>query len=140
VVTESTKVSFFGRIDKLTFGEGHEVEVLDAFLIILVHAPPESRLRDDFANVFEDEIIRLEILVSTKTEAFLVSLDDRNVGVDLSLEALVLTAVSAAAIPGALHLGGPVDAIRIFAARIIGLRLRIYRRWSASGRKGVFRE
>jgi hypothetical protein len=137
VVAESAKVSPFGRIDKLTLGKGHEVEVLDAFLIILMHAPPESRLRDDFTNIFEDEIIRLEILVSTQTEAFLVSLDDRNIGVDLSLKTLVLASVSAAAIPGALHLGGPVDAIRVFATGMVGLCLRIYG-WSIGGRKGLF--
>jgi hypothetical protein len=111
MVAESAKVSSFSRIDELTLGKGHEVEVLDAFLVILVHAPPESGLRDDFANVFENEIIRLEVLVSSQTEAFLVGFDDRNVGVDLSLETLILASVSAAAIPRALHLGGPVDAV-----------------------------
>jgi len=127
MVAKTAEVTLFCRVDELTLGEGHEIEVLDAFLIILVHAPPESRLRDDFANVFEDEIIWLEMIVSTQAEAFLVSLDDRNVGVDLLLEALVLAPVSAAAIPRALHLGGPVDAIRVFAACMIGLCLRIYR-------------
>ena len=126
MVAEPAEVALFRCIDKLTLGEGHEIEVFDAFLIILVHAPPESRLRDDFTNVFEDEIIRLEIIVSTQAEAFLVSLDDRDIGVDFSLEALVLAPISAAAIPGALHLGGPIDAVRVFTARMVGLGSRIY--------------
>jgi hypothetical protein len=30
--------------------------VFDAFLIVLTHPPPESRLIDDFANVLENKV------------------------------------------------------------------------------------
>lgn len=69
----------------------------------------------------------LEVLVSTQTKAFLIGLDDRNIGVHLALEALVFAAVSATAILGALHLGGPVDTVRILAAGMIGLGVRVYK-------------
>lgn len=64
MIAESTEVSFFGRVDKFAFVEGHEVEVLDAFLVILVHAASKSGFRDDFADIFKNEYIGVQIFVS----------------------------------------------------------------------------
>lgn len=94
--------------------------MLDALLIILDRAPAERRLIDDFADIFENEIIGVQICVGAKTVAFLLSLDNRDFCELFLLEALVLAVRPAAAlIVEALDFCEPIDAIGIFAASMV---------------------
>jgi len=111
VVAEASKVTSLGCVDKLTLRERHEVEVLDAFFVILLHAPPEDIFANDLADILKDEVISFEILVSTQAVAFLLCLDDCNVCELFTEEALILTSRSASAISDALHFGGAVDTV-----------------------------
>ena len=126
MVAETTEVTFFGSIDEFALAERHEIKVLDSFLIILVHAAPESRLGDDFANILEDEIIGFEVSVCAKSITFFVRFDDRDVAVLFLLKALVLAIGAAPAISGALHLGRTIDAVGVFTTGMVSSRLAIY--------------
>lgn len=125
MVAETAEVTLLGSIDKFAFTQRHEVEVLDAFLVISDHPTPEGGLSDDFANVLEYEVMRLEVDVRTQAKAFLFSLDDRYIGVETSAEALILTFGAAVAIIAAFHLRGAVDAVGVLITRIVSPGQRI---------------
>ena len=59
MIAKSTEISFLRRIHELTFREGHEIEMLNAFFIILNRATSKCRLIDDFSDILEYEVIRL---------------------------------------------------------------------------------
>ena len=92
VVAESPKVALFGSIDKLALAQGHEIEMLDALVIILNCSASECWLIDYFSDVLEDKIIWLQVSIYTEAVAFFLSLDHRDVGVLFALEALILAA------------------------------------------------
>lgn len=85
--------------------------MLDALPIVLHHAGPECRLVDDLANVLKNKVVGLQVLVCSQAETLLVRLDDRNVGILLALEPLVLAPLSAIGAIYTLYLGGSVDAV-----------------------------
>lgn len=126
MIAEAAEVSLFSRVDKFALGERHEIEMLDPIFVIFDHALAEGLLGDDLANILEDEIIWLEVGIGAKAITFLLRLDDRDVGVELLLEALILAASSTPAISGAFHLGGTIDTIRIFTTGMVNLCLGVY--------------
>lgn len=121
VIAEAPQVSFLGRVDKFSFAEGHEIKVLDAFVVILDHTSTKLWLVDDFTNILVDEITRTKISICSESITFLFGFDNRDVGVLSLLETLVLTAGAAPAIPGTLHFRGPIDTVGIFATCVVSL-------------------
>jgi hypothetical protein len=94
--------------------------VLDALLVVLHHSVAEGGLVDDLAEVLEDEVIGLQVSICPQAESLLLGLDDRDVGVLLALEPLVLAALPAVAIAiDTLDFGRPVDAVRVFTAGVV---------------------
>ena len=122
MVAEAAKVAFASRVDELTFAQRHEVEVLDALVVVLQHALAELVLINDFANILEDELVRRKIFVCTDAVTFLLRLDYGDVGVLAELETLVLALVAAPAVAQALHFGRTVDTVRILIASKIQAR------------------
>jgi hypothetical protein len=119
VIAEAAEVTLLRRIDELTLGEGHEIEMLNTFFVILDHASAEGTLINDLPDIFEDEIAGFEIAVRAQSETLLLSLDDCHIGILFPLEALVLAGAPAGAVAHALHLGRAINAVGIFAAGII---------------------
>ena len=122
VVAESSQVAFLGSVHEFALCERHKVEVLDAFFVVLLHLSSEHIFAYDFADVLKNEVVSSQIGIRAKTIAFLLGLNDGDVCVLFSLEALVLACDATIAIPDALHLGGAVDAVRVLATGMIGLR------------------
>jgi hypothetical protein len=86
--------------------------VLDALLVVLQHAAAEGGLVDDLADVLVHKVIGLQVSVRPQAKALLLRLDDRDLGILLALEPLVLAAIAAVAFAVyALDLGRPVDAV-----------------------------
>ena len=111
MVTESAKITLFRSIDEFAFCQRHEVEVLDALLIISDHPLSESRLVNDLPYILKDEIARLKIRVCPQAKPLFISFDDRDVGVLFSLKTLVLAITATIAfLIHTFHLGGAVDA------------------------------
>ena len=125
MITKPTKVSFLRCVDKFVLGKGHEIEVLDALIIVLDSASAELNLINHFTNVFINEVMGVDVGISSQTVAFLFSLEYCNLGICPPLEALVLASGPAAAVTHALNLGGAIDTVRVFAAGCIGLRRNI---------------
>lgn len=75
MVAKSSEVSTFGCIDKFSFGEGHEVEVLDAFLIVVLHATAEGLLGNDLTDILEYKIIWFEVDIGAKAVSLFLGLD-----------------------------------------------------------------
>lgn len=120
VIAEAAEIALLGRIDELVLREGHEVEMLDAFLVILYRALPKGRLVDDLADVLEDKVVGFQVNIGPEPEALFFGLNDRDVGVLPLLKSLVLAPGTAVAFPAhALHLGRAIDAVGIFATRMI---------------------
>lgn len=65
MIAKSTEVASFGSVDELASTEGHEVEMLDAFVIVGNHALAECILGDDLSDVLEDEVVGFEVGVGT---------------------------------------------------------------------------
>ena len=59
MIAETPEISFLCRIDELTFAKGHEIEMLNTFLIILDHTAAELSLIDNLPDILEDKSIRL---------------------------------------------------------------------------------
>ena len=116
VVAKSTKIASFCSIDELALAQGHEIEMFDAFLIVLNHTFSKRGFRNSFTNVFEDEVVGPEIRVCTEAIAFLLGLDNRYIGIKASEKSLVLTRWTTAAIIRTFHLACTVDAVGIVAA------------------------
>jgi hypothetical protein len=94
--------------------------VLDALPVVFHHSVAEGGLVDDLAEVLEDEVIGLQVGICPQAESLLLGLDDRDVGVLLALEPLVLAALPAVAIAtDTLDFGRPVDAVRVFTAGVV---------------------
>lgn len=127
VIAESTEIALLGGVDKFSLAQGHEIKVLDAFLVVHVHSAAKGLLGDDLANILKDEISRLEVGVGPQAVAFLVGLDDRHIGIEVSSKALVLTFCSAGTVVLAFHLRGTIDTIRVLAARIVLSSRRVWR-------------
>lgn len=125
MITEPSEISLLSSIDKLAFTQGHEIEMLDAFFIVGMHAPTKGGLSNNLANILKYEVSRLEIRISTQPKTFLLSLDYRHVGIEATCEALVLTLCSTAAVVHTLHLGDSIDAVRTFAAGIVAMGGRV---------------
>ena len=121
MITEPTQIASFRSVDKFALVERHEVEVLDPFLVILLHAPPEDIFANNLANIFKYKVIRSQIGVSAESVAFLDGFDDGDVGVLLLLETLILAASPAPAIPDTLHFGRTVDTVGVLATGLIRL-------------------
>jgi hypothetical protein len=119
VVAEPSKVALLRSIYELTLRKRHEVEVLDTFFIILNHASAEISFSDDFTNILENKVASPHVNICAQAKAFLVGLDDCDVGVLFSLEALVFARVAAAAVIQALHFRRTIDAVGIFTTSTI---------------------
>lgn len=59
--------SFRGIETHLVFLKHHEIEVLNSFVFILLHSFHKDFMRNDFANVFVDELITA---IEKKAEEF----------------------------------------------------------------------
>ena len=122
MITKPTKIPFLRGVNELVLGKGHEIEVLDALIVVLDSAAAELNLINHFTNVFVNEVMGIDIRISSQTVAFLFSLEYCNLGICPPLEALVLASGPAAAVTHALNLRGAIDTVRVFAAGCIGLR------------------
>lgn len=91
MVAKTTKVTLLRGIDKLALAEGHEVEMFDVLFVILLATSLKQLLSNDFANVLEDEVVRIKICIGSETVALLCCFDNRYVGELLSLETSILT-------------------------------------------------
>ena len=89
MIAETSQVALLGRIDELSFVQGHKIEVLDAFLVILNHTLPELGLPNDFADVFINEFVRRKISVGSQAVAFLSCLEDSDIRKLLQLKPLI---------------------------------------------------
>ena len=114
MIAKPAQISFLSRINKLSLRKRHEVEMFDAFFIILYHAAAKAGFVNNFANILINHLLRRQLCVSPQTVAFLFRLDDRDIRVLVSLEPLVLAVSSAAAIPYTFHFCRTVDAVRIW--------------------------
>jgi hypothetical protein len=99
--------------------------VLDSLLIISNHPTTKRSFGDDFADVFEDEVVRLKVDIRAESKAFLLGLNDRNIGVESASEALILAFRTAIAVRTALHLCGAVDAVGVLVTGIVAFGRRI---------------
>jgi hypothetical protein len=63
MIAETTKVTLLSRINELALRKGHKIKMFDALLIVLDSSASESRLVDDFSDVFENEIIRVQVRI-----------------------------------------------------------------------------
>jgi hypothetical protein len=111
VVAKTTKIAFLGCIDEFALAEGHEVKMLDPFLVILPHAAVERPFVDNLSNVFVDELMRSQVLLRPEAMPLLLGLNDGHAGIFLSLESLILTIWTTPTVPHALDLRSTVDAI-----------------------------
>ena len=64
MITEPSKITFFSGINEFIFREGHEIEVLDALIVVLNGPATELSFVDDLTNIFENEFMRIDIGVS----------------------------------------------------------------------------
>jgi hypothetical protein len=120
VITEPAEVPFPCRINKLGFIEGHEIEMLDALLVILNGSPTERWLVDNFANILENEVVSTQINIGSQSVALFLSFDYGYVGVLFALEALILTSPATRAISvDAFQFSRTINTIRIFSACLI---------------------
>jgi hypothetical protein len=111
VVAKATEITSLRSIDKLALRQRHEVEMLDALFVVLLHSSSKDVFADHFTNIFENEIVRPEISVGTKPESLLLRFDDRNVSILFALETPILTTSTARTVANTLHLGGTIDAV-----------------------------
>lgn len=125
MITKPTKVPFLSSVNEFILGKGHEIEVLDALIVVLNCAAAELNLINHFTNVFVNEVMGVDVGISSQTVAFLFSLEYCDWGICTSLEALVLASGPAAAVTHALNLGSAIDTVRVFSAGCIGLRRAI---------------
>lgn len=121
MIAKPTQISLLRGVDEFAFVEGHEVEVLDAFIIVLLHPLSEGVLANDLANVLVYEVVSSQIGLGSQAIAFLFGFDNGDVHPLFSLEALILACRPTTAIAHALHFGGAIDAIRILATGMIGM-------------------
>ena len=63
MVAKSTQVALLRRINKFAFAKRHEVEMLNALVIVGQHAPSKLRLIDDLSDVLEDEVAGSKVVV-----------------------------------------------------------------------------
>lgn len=70
--------------------------MLDALLVVLEHSASECGLVDDLANVFEDKVVGLKVIVRAEAVALFFGLDYGDAGVLLPLESLVLATIATA--------------------------------------------
>jgi len=61
MIAEPTEIASLCSVDKFTLIEGHEVEMLDALLVILVHPPAEGILTNDLTEIFENKVVCSQI-------------------------------------------------------------------------------
>jgi hypothetical protein len=84
----------------------------DPLLVILNGPLSKRRLIDHFADVLENEVVRLQVGIRSQSESFLVGLDDRYIGVLFPLKTLILTSSTTGAVSvNAFHFSCPIDAI-----------------------------
>lgn len=121
MIAESAQVTFLSCIDEFAFAEGHKIEVLDPFVIILNHAASKLWLVDDFTNILPNETAGSNVSICSETITFLFGFDYRDCGVLLLLETLVLAAGAAPAISDTLHFCSPIDTVGIFSTGIVAL-------------------
>lgn len=120
VVDETSHASLFCCIEVFVLLEHHEVEVRDALVVITSHALVEIVWLDDFTNVLVHERLCWDGSCCSQTEAFLLRLDDFDVGILFALEALILTEFRTPAVFAyAFYLCETID-----AAGFVGTRTR----------------
>jgi hypothetical protein len=122
MVAESPEVALLCCVHEFALGQGHEVKVFYALMVVLYHAATKCSLIDNFAYVLEDEVSWREVLVGSQSKALFVCLDYGNIGVLLAQEPLVLTLSAATAVTHTFHLGGPVDAVGVLTTGIVAFR------------------
>lgn len=63
MVAKATQITLFSSINELILREGHKVKMLDPFIVILDGPPTKVGFIDDFPNILEDEIVRLQVSI-----------------------------------------------------------------------------
>ena len=76
MIAEAAQVSSFCRINEDAFTERHEVEVFDAFIVILGRSSAEGWFANHLANVLVYKGVRREEGIGSETVAFLFRADD----------------------------------------------------------------
>jgi hypothetical protein len=109
----------------LTLVQGHEVEVFDAFLIILYQTLTKCALANNFSDILKYEGPSVEVSISTKSVTFLLSLDNGHVRILLADEALVLTILPAVAVIGTFNTSSTIYTVRVFSTGEVGVRFGI---------------
>ena len=125
MVAEPPEVALLCCVHEFALGQGHEVKVFYALLVVLYHAATKCSLIDNLAYVLEDEVSWQEVLVRPQAETLLVCFDYGNIGVLLAQEPLVLTLSAATAVTHTFHFGSPVDAVGVLATGIVAFRNRV---------------
>lgn len=125
MIAKPAQVTLLCRINKFALIEGHEIEMLDPFLIVLSHAPPEICLVDHLSDVLENKLVRSQVELSTETKPLLVGFDDGHIRVFPSLESLILAFGAAAAIIYTFNLGRAIDTIRVFTTCVVSANCRV---------------
>lgn len=120
MIAEPAQITFLGRVDEHIFLQGHEVEVLDALIVVLVSASLKGSHVDHITDVLIDESVGLDIRIGTKTVSFFLRFDDRHRCVLMVLEALILAVGATAAISHTFDAGEPVHTVRIRTTRVVG--------------------
>jgi hypothetical protein len=94
--------------------------MLDALLVVFHHPAAKRRLVDDLTDVLEHKVVGLQVSICPQAVSLLFGLDDRDLGILLALEPLVLTAIAAVAVTvDAFDFGGAVDAVRVLTAGVV---------------------
>jgi len=115
MITESTEIASLCSVNEFTLIEGHEVEMLDTLLVILMHSLAESIFTNNFADIFEDKIVGSQIRIGSEAIAFFLCLENCDGAVLLALEAFVLAFEATSTVNDAFNLSRTVDAVGIFA-------------------------
>lgn len=63
MIAEATQIPFLGSINELVLRERHEIEVLDALIVVLDRASTKVCFIDDFSDVFEDEVMGFQVSI-----------------------------------------------------------------------------
>lgn len=96
MVAKATEASLLCSVDEFILPQRHEVEMLNAFLVVLHHATAKGRLVDHLSHILVDELVLVEVRVRAQAVALLLRLDNGYIGVEFPLEALVLAEIAAA--------------------------------------------
>lgn len=65
VIAESTQISFLSSVNKFVLREGHEIEMLDALIVVLDGASTKIGFIDNLSNILKNEFMRSQISIGS---------------------------------------------------------------------------